>query len=58
MKFLDWREIVSIYILPDYWRKGYGHRLLKTALTDMKSKGYKNCYLWVLWDNHGARKVL
>lgn len=55
-KFLDWGEIVSIYILPDYWRKGYGHKLLETALTDMKSKGYQNCYLWVLRDNYRAKK--
>lgn len=55
-KFADWGEIVSIYLLPEYFRKGYGQRLLKTALIDMKTKGYKNCYLWVLKENSNARQ--
>ncbi len=55
--FLDWGEIVSIYILPDFWRKGYGHKLLETALKDMRNRGYQNCYLWVLRENHSAKKI-
>lgn len=55
-EFSGWGEIVSIYVLPDYWGKGYGHRLLVTALLDMKKRGYKNCYLWVLRDNSKAKK--
>jgi L-amino acid N-acyltransferase YncA len=54
-KFAQWVEIVSIYLLPDYFRKGYGQKLLKTALIDMKTNGYKNCYLWVLKENSNAR---
>lgn len=54
-KFANWGEIVSIYLLPDYFRKGYGQKLLKTALIDMKTNGYKNCYLWVLKENSSAR---
>ncbi|MCI1930114.1 MAG: GNAT family N-acetyltransferase [Clostridia bacterium] len=54
-RFADWGEIVSIYLLPDYYRKGLGQILLKAALTDMKTKGYKNCYLWVLKENGNAR---
>lgn len=26
-KFSEWRVIVSIYVLPDYWGKGYSRRL-------------------------------
>ena len=55
VKFTDWGEIVSIYLLPDHFRKGYGQKLLKAALIDMKRKGYKNCYLWVLKENAPAR---
>jgi ribosomal protein S18 acetylase RimI-like enzyme len=54
--FLEWGEIVSIYIHPDYWRRGYGHKLLETAILDMKKRGYQNCYLWVLRENHSAQK--
>lgn len=55
-EFSDWGEIISIYILPDYWRKGYGQKLLETALIDMKNVGYRNCYLWVLRENYSARE--
>jgi ribosomal protein S18 acetylase RimI-like enzyme len=54
--YLGWVEIVSIYIHPDYWRRGYGHKLLETAILDMKKRGYQNCYLWVLRENHSAQK--
>ena len=54
-KFADWGEIVSIYLLPDYFRKGCGKKLLQTAIIDMKTNGYENCYLWVLKENINAR---
>lgn len=54
-KFVDWGEIVSIYLLPGYFRKGYGQKLLQTAIIDMKISGYKSCYLWVLKENINAR---
>ena len=56
VKFANWGEIVSIYLLPDHFRKGYGQKLLQTALIDMRIKGYENCYLWVLKENSNARK--
>lgn len=56
VKFSKWGEIVSIYVLPDYFRKGYGQKLLEKALTDMKTMGYQSCYLWVLKENLNARK--
>ncbi|HHY74269.1 MAG TPA: GNAT family N-acetyltransferase [Bacillus bacterium] len=55
-EFLDWGEIVSIYVIPDYCKKGYGQKLLETALIDMKNKGYHNCYLWVLKENFNAKR--
>jgi GNAT superfamily N-acetyltransferase len=55
IKFANWGEIVSIYLLPDHFRKGYGQKLLKTALIDMKTNGYENCYLWVVKENGNAR---
>ncbi|KMT22462.1 GNAT family N-acetyltransferase [Clostridium cylindrosporum] len=54
-KLLNWGEIVSIYLLPDYFHKGYGQKLLDNVLIDMKELGYKNIYLWVLEENDKAR---
>lgn len=55
-KLPNWGEIVSIYIHPDYFRKGYGQEILDVALADIKKAGFQNCYLWVLKDNENARK--
>lgn len=52
----NWGEIVSIYLLPEYFGKGYGNKLLESALLDLKESGYRNIYLWVLKDNHRARR--
>ncbi|MDO0824126.1 GNAT family N-acetyltransferase [Desulfosporosinus nitroreducens] len=51
----DWGEIVSIYLLPEYFGKGYGSKLLNSALLDLKQSGYQNIYLWVLKNNQRAR---
>lgn len=51
----DWGEIVSLYIHPSYYRKGYGQKLLDAALAELRGKGYKFCYLWVLKENMNAR---
>lgn len=52
----NWGEIVSIYLLPEYFGKGYGNKLLERALLDLKKSGYRNIYLWVLKDNQRARR--
>lgn len=51
----NWGEVVSIYLLPDYFGKGYGDKLLESALLDLKNLGYQNIYLWVLKNNQRAR---
>ncbi len=53
--FSDWGEIVSFYLLPDYFHQGYGALLLASALDALKSEGYQKVYLWVLKDNRPAR---
>lgn len=54
-KFSDWGEIISIYLLPDYFGKGYGKTLLQAAISELEKLGYKNIFLWVLRDNIRAR---
>ncbi len=51
----SWGEIVSIYLLPEYFGKGYGNKLLESALLDLKQSGFQNIYLWVLKQNQRAR---
>lgn len=51
----NWGEIVSIYLLPEYFGKRYGDKLLKCALSDLEKSGYRNIYLWVLKENQRAR---
>ena len=54
-KLPNWGEIVSLYIHPDYFRKGYGQQLLDIALNDLRKDGFQKCYLWVLEKNKNAR---
>lgn len=53
---INWGEIVSIYLLPEYFGKGYGNKLLECALSDLKKSSYQNIYLWVLKQNQRARR--
>lgn len=39
-------EIISIYVLPEYSRRGYGKRLFAYVLNYLQELGYKNVYLW------------
>lgn len=51
-----WGEIISIYLLPEYVGKGYGKALLREAIKGLESEGYRDIFLWVLEENHSARK--
>lgn len=55
-KYSDYGEIVSIYFLPDYIGKGYGRLLLNKCIYELKQCGFSKVLLWVLEDNHRARK--
>lgn len=55
-KYSDYGEIVSIYFLPDYIGKGYGRLLLNKCMEELKQYGFSKVLLWVLEDNHRARK--
>jgi GNAT superfamily N-acetyltransferase len=52
----DWGEVVSIYLLPDYFGRGYGRPLLEAAIAALKEIGYKFIYLWTLDENSQARR--
>ena len=48
-------EVYSIYVHPDGWGEGHGHRLLDEAVRDMADSGYEETFLWVLDRNQRAR---
>lgn len=55
-RYSDYGEIISIYLLPEYIGKGYGGPLLRACLEELKKLGFERILLWVLEDNHRARK--
>lgn len=54
-KMAGWGEIISIYLLPEYFGKGFGKPLLEAAVSGLIKNGYDKIYLWVLEDNTRAR---
>lgn len=49
-------ELRSIYVLPEHWAEGIGSQLFLEAKTELKQAGFDGFYLWVLRDNHRARR--
>ena len=55
-KMVEWGEIVSIYLLPEYFGRGYAGPLFTCVINALRGKGYTNIYLWVLKENIRAQK--
>ncbi|MCX4967409.1 GNAT family N-acetyltransferase [Streptomyces sp. NBC_00654] len=49
-------EVYALYVSPDLIGRGIGRRLLGEAHAQMKSHGFEASALWVLCDNHQARR--
>lgn len=49
-------ELICIHSLPDKWGEGYGTKMMKTVLRDIKKSGFDQVLLWVFVDNIRARK--
>lgn len=54
-KMSGWGEIISLYVLPACFRKGYGTFLFHYDIKQLSAAGFANIYLWVLEKNHRAR---
>ena len=50
-----WGEIISIYLLPESFGKGYGKLLLDFSVNELRSRGFNKIYLWTLEQNYRAR---
>jgi GNAT superfamily N-acetyltransferase len=49
-------ELYSIYVDPDQWGTGTGHRLFAAARERLVAAGFPGMRLWVLEENHRARR--
>lgn len=50
-----WGEILSLYLLPDHFGKGYGKLLLDYCIKELNIAGFSSIYLWTLEKNIRAR---
>lgn len=48
-------EIWGVYLHPDYWRKGYGRKLVEFGIRDLTKLSFRKITLWVLEDNQNTR---
>lgn len=47
-------EIISLYVLPEYWATKQGYELMKFAVENLRQQGFKSCFLWVIRENERA----
>lgn len=50
----DFAEIVSLYVLPEYWSQKQGYELMQFSLRRLREQGFHRAYLWVLKENQRA----
>ena len=53
--FAGWGEVVSLYLLPEVWRRGIGSLLLQAVQAALQELGFSQQYLWVAAENRLAR---
>lgn len=50
-----WGEVWTLYVLPEYWGRGFGKALLSNSVSWLSGQGFDNVYLWALETNLRAR---
>lgn len=50
-------ELWAVNVLPKYWRKGIGSRLVERAITYSYHSGFESIELWCIKGNTPAREV-
>ncbi len=56
-KMPGWGEVYTLYVLPEYWGRGFGTALLDNSVRWLKNQGFDRIYLW-RWDgNVRARRL-
>ncbi|MGN1340032.1 MAG: GNAT family N-acetyltransferase [Oscillospiraceae bacterium] len=51
-----WGEVWTLYVLPEYWGRGYGRALLENSVSWLNEQGFDRVYLWALDSNTRARR--
>jgi GNAT superfamily N-acetyltransferase len=49
-------ELYALYVRPAWWSTGTGRALMERVLARSSRAGYLSIALWVLRDNHRARR--
>ena len=52
----DAGDVFAIYLLADYWGKGYGKQMMDFAASELKRSGYQETIIWVLEENTRGRQ--
>jgi len=52
----DASELHAIYLLKEFWNKGYGQQMLDFALAELRQSGYKEVVVWVIDENTRGRR--
>src|SRR6056297_1282932 len=52
----EYGEIWGIYLDPEYWRQGYGSRLIRFGFKKLQEMGFTKVSLWVLKKNTNSIK--
>ena len=52
-----WGEVHTLYVLPEYWGKGFGTALLDNSVKWLEQQGFDRIYLWALDTNARARRL-
>lgn len=55
-KDASYGEICGLYLLPDYWHRGLGSKLMSWGLAELEKRNYTRATLWVLEENLSARR--
>ena len=50
-----WKEIMSVYVHPQYKDVKYGSRLIDDIVGRVDQRGYENTYVWVMEEDQEAR---
>ena len=53
----DVETIRHVAVHPDHWGTGLASAAIRAALVDMEERGTTEAYLWVLAENHRARRL-
>jgi len=56
-KMPGWGEVQTLYVLPEFWGRGFGTALLDNSVQWLKKQGFDRIYLWALDGNVRARRL-